>query len=354
MLFSSKQSYQWTDASPVNRAWPDSPSRSMSHLSRRLLSARDDREVLHHNSDADPESLTSSSYLNRRWRTASIPGPTLSNTARRTTESSESDLSSMEGDLLPDEEDLLKPNYNESLNPTKFNHLVARLINNQDRINRNNSSTGVKLQSVSHIARPTSESFSKYSEENYLRQIPSPRCLACPKPGWNPDMLHSHDGDILKWNEDHKGSNRRAFSFMPGDDARAAISSTLILNNTQSPITRSRASTPVENVAKTREGAVNNKPSLAIHLPHGEEFETTAFNNEKLALRLRDENAAFTPQRENSARSVMTAIKTSPSHGSRSSRSTSAASDARVLTKPKHPVAMAAARAAGSRPRTPN
>ena len=293
----------------------------MAHLSRKLLSVRDDIEVLHQEPNFTQERFRPFADSKQTLSTMLQPGPAKVISTDDNTESSESDLSSVEGDLLPDEEDYRGPVQENIMDHVRPDSLSTKRLKIEVR-----SSTTFFFSAVANLQFTSTASDRShgslldppYTEEECLRQVNGRSdVITLLKPRLSAKRLHiSTESKATESRVSHQGSNRRAFSFIPGDDARAAITSRLVPSPTLSPMISSRASTPLAKTIRVIQGAGDGMAPSILNLQNGR-FEGEAISSKNQEYSLSNDNATITPQRGNSARSVMTAIKASSSHGSR-------------------------------------
>ena len=292
----------------------------MIHLSRRLSSVRDDIEILYQEPSFSQERFRSFADSKQMLSTILQAGPDKVTLTGDNTESSESDLSSIEGDLLPDEEYYRGPVQENMMDHVRADSLATKRPEIEVRSSTSFFSAVANLQFTSAVSDRSRGSLLEppCTEEECLRRVNVPSDVdTLLEPKLNAKRLHvPTECKAIERKGSHQGSNCRVFSFIPGDDARAAITSGLVPSPTLSPTISSRAGTPLPKMIKVIQGAGDGKASPILYLQDGQ-YETEPISNENQDFSLSHENAAITSQRGNSARSVMTAIKISSSHGPR-------------------------------------
>ncbi|KAL9123200.1 MAG: hypothetical protein Q9187_000249 [Circinaria calcarea] len=334
------------------RRWPGSPSKSMANLSRRLLMNKAGLDRLPSQAPSDQDQAGSTSCLekqpldNPRWK-AAIGGQ------RGTLETSDSDLSSTEGDLLPDEEDGTSSNSGEGTHTLNTQNVAVHLTEwLAGRTGLNPNSISAEITAILSGAGSTE---SGKASKSWTRNIDKYRSVynlpsqnvqtgaASTRIKTTPSSNESAAGDP---STSHKLGHHRVFSFMPGDDVKTLMPARS--NPNLSMCLREKATrSSVFGRHGRSERTVNSPPKRN---PPGAKADNDTLPFE-VSRKSGKQEAEITPQREDSARSRLTATKNPSPCTSDTSQRSSVAGDGKAWRHqskdPKVSIAIAAAQAAG-------
>ncbi|MCJ1478513.1 hypothetical protein MMC13_007193 [Lambiella insularis] len=313
-----------------NRGWPVSPSRGMTRLSRKLL-------TINTNSGLQPLSVTDAAQ-----RTVSPGGAqdALSSLRQDLQQTSGSDLSSVGGDLLPDE---MEETF--AADDVHRNQVIMRLANWLAK--RIGSEPEVVLPDIANILSAYGElhgsSLELAHKDSNVESFPrSPAfCRARDKFEVERRPLQHRDksseGSSEPSLESQLKRQRRGFSFIPGDDSKVSQG-----------YRSSAIDVSVRGVAASVGGITFGTEAISALDARPSAFPITA---ESQAMST-DQQGLF--ERENSNRSIMTTINIGSYSSSSPSLRMSCSSNETVRksdsTSKKNSLATAAARVAGSVP----
>ena len=322
----------------------------MARLSRRLLVIGHDAEVLS-TSTFSPETVEV--YQEHTTALGNNPGEQHYREVPFPNELSDSDISSVEGDLLPDEEEQTRGSHQRSSSTADLD-IAVRLTN--WLASRTGNEPEVLFPDIAELF--LCNGLVKSDLDSKIRVVGVDKPLPGLPPQLDPDMAEiernpvvrrpvSAENAPIKSNIDHVKVHRRGFSFMPGDDSNITI-----------PVPRPRAFSVVgaevakdsaltQALAYDGEGHLSSPTSNMSLFEHLRSTTTSTPRNTH-----KSEDSVGNPHREDSARSVLTAFRDPSSHGSSTSqlRSTGGSGMAikagEAVRQPKDNVAAVAATSA--------
>lgn len=324
----------------------------MANLSRRLLinEARVDSSPPQVQDQVPSTSCPEKQPLdNPRWR-AAFRGQ------RDTLETSDSDLSSIEGDLLPDEEDGTSSHNGEGTHFLYTQNIAVHLTEwLAGRTGFNPNSISAEIRAIlsgadSTESGKTSRSWTRNIDKDQSVYSLSSKNVqtgaASPTIKTTPISNESAAGNSIT---SHKLGHRRVFSFTPGDDVKTLMPARSTPNLSMCLREKTtRSSVSGRGSAHERSERTVNSPPKRIP-PGAKADDYTAPSD--VSRKSDKQEAEFTPQREDSARSKLTAIKNPSPCGSDTSHRSFVAGDSKAWRRrprnPKVSIAIAAAQAAG-------
>lgn len=330
----------------------------MANLSQRILSSKASVDSLPPQPSSNRGQAPSTTCpdkqpsVNPRWMTTS-------RRRKGTVETSDSDLSSTEGDLLPDEEEG-RSSHSELDTHALHNRNIAVHLTQwlAERAGLKPNATSPEITAIlsgtdTTESREPSRLATQNTDKSWsVHSLSSQNVVAgigCPT---NRRPPSSDQGAVVNPSAGHQLSHHRVFSFIPGDDVKTlmpARSTPDFSKVLREEVTSSFPSSKRESRGRS-DGMVKPPPEKPLS-----DVKLDSLDNAPIERSMKSdkEETATTPQRENSACSVLTAIKNHSPGGSDTFPCSSITSDGNARKSkrrpriPKESIAVAAARAAG-------
>ena len=297
--------------------------------------------------------------VNPRWMTSLMR-------EEGTVETSDSDLSSTEGDLLPDEEEGRSSHSERDTHALHTRSIAVHLTEwLAERAGLKPNTTSAEITAIlsgadtTESGKPSISAAQTIDKSWAVDSLSSRNVVAGVASPTNQRTPSSGQGAVAKPTTSYKLGHHRVFSFMPGDDVRTLMPARSTPNLSKVQREEATRSSPCPKPAPQgrSDGKVKSSPRKP---PSAVKLDIVDNAPVERSMKSEKEETAITPQREDSARSVLTAIKNPSPGGSDTSPCSSVAGDGKARKSkplprnPKGSIAVAAARAAGSTVSAPN